>query len=85
MSTSIKHNTFINYDTYKTYKEDSIGWFNYIILTVSLQKTTRLRLEKTSDRCLHDRGKNKITNKGNENDSNNAVIIPAFDINSKKI
>ena len=46
MSTLIKHNIFINYDKYKTYKEDSIGWFKYINPTVYLQKTTRLRLEE---------------------------------------
>ena len=38
ISTLIKRSTFINYDKYKTYKEDSIGWFKYIIPTMSLQK-----------------------------------------------
>ena len=38
ISTLIKRITFINYDKYKTYKEDSIGWFKYIIPTMSLQK-----------------------------------------------
>ena len=38
MSTLIKHKIFINYDKYKTYKEDSLGWFKYISPTISLQK-----------------------------------------------
>ena len=65
--------------------KDSIGWFKYISPTVSLQKTTRLRLEEVLMVVYMTEEETKILTKIDENDSNNAVIIPAFDIHSKNI
>ena len=78
MSTLIKHKIFINYDKYKTYKEDSIGWFIYIIPTISLQKTKILRIEEALMAVYIIDEETKTLTKINEIDSNNAVIIPAF-------
>ena len=85
MSTLIKHKIFINYDKYKTYKEDSIGWFIYIIPTISLQKTKILRIEEALMAVYIIDEETKTLTKINEIDSNNAVIIPTFDIHSKNV
>ena len=85
MNALIKHNIFINYDKYKTYKEDSIGWFKYISPTVSLQKSTSLRLEEVLMDVYMTEEETKALTNIDENDSNNAVTIPVFDIHSKNI
>ena len=81
----IKHNTFINNDKYKTYKVDSIGWFKYISPTVSLHKTTRIRLEEALMAVYMTEEETKALTKSGEKDSDEAVVIPAFDIHSKNV
>ena len=85
MATLIKHNTFINYDNYKTHKEDSIGWFKYISSTVTLQKTTRIRLEEALMTVYMTKEGKKALTKTGEKESNEAVVIPVFDIHSKNV
>ena len=85
MAALIKHNTFINYDKYKTHKEDSIGWFKYISPTVALQKTTRIRLEEVLMVVYMTEGETKTLTKTGEKESDEAVVIPAFDIHCKNV
>ena len=61
MTVLIKHNTFVNYDKYKTHKEDSIGWFNYINPTVVLQSYKKT-FTRSTNCCIYDRGENKSIN-----------------------
>lgn len=84
MAALIKHHIFINYDTYKAHKEESIGWFQYISPTVSLRKNTINRLEKALMVVYMIEEETKGLTKVGEKDSNDAVIIPVFDIYSKK-
>ena len=81
----IKHNIFINYDKYKTHKEDSIGWFKYISPTVALQKTTRIRLEEALMAVYMTEEETKALTKTGEKESDEAVVIPAFDIHCKNV
>ena len=78
MAALTKHNTFINYDKYKTHKEDSIGWFKYISPIVALQKTILMAVYMTEEET-------KALTKTREKESNEAVVIPAFDIHSKNV
>ena len=84
MAALIKHTTFINYDKYKTHKEDSIGYLS-ILAQRPLQTTTRLRLEEVLMAVYITEEEINTLTKIDEKDSNSAVIIPAFDIHSKNI
>ena len=85
MAALIKYNTFINYDKYKTHKEDIIRWFKYIIPTVALQKSTRIRLEVALMAVYMKKEETKVLTKTGEKENDEAVVIPTFDIHSKNV